>query len=109
MTTLVRAAEEKERAGEYGNAALLFNEARARVGDDTTMAIYTEPRVYENAGRALNVLVPTRCDPIQRRFVMTPAMVEAVRARQQRQPTGILDYQTIRSLADIDVGAFLSQ
>ena len=63
VTTLVRAAEEKERAGEYGNAALLFNETRARVGDDTTMAIYTEPRVYENAGRALNVLVPTRCDP----------------------------------------------
>ena len=40
---------------------------------------------------------------------MTPTMVEAVRARQQRQPTGILDYQTIRSLADIDVGPFLSQ
>ena len=109
VTALVRAAEESESTGEYGNAALLFNEARARVGDDTMMAFYTELRIYENASRALNVPDPTRCDPIQRRFVMTPVMVEAVRAHQQEQPTGILDYQTLRSLAHVDVGPVLAR
>ena len=109
VTALVRAAEERESAREYGNAALLFNEAHARVDGDTTMSVYTEHRVYENAGRALNVPVPVLCDPIQRRFVMSAAMVEAVRAHQQEVPTGILDYQTLRSLADIDVGSFLAR
>lgn len=106
---LIRAAEEKERLGEYGNAALLFNEAHAHVRDETTMAFYTERRVYENVGRVLDVRPPVQCDPIQRRFVMTPAMVDAVRAQQRAQPTGVLDYRTLRSLGDIDVGTFLAR
>ena len=110
VTALVRAAEERASVGEYGNAALLFNEAHARVSDDTMMAVFTEHRVYENAGQALNVPVPVECDPIQQRFVMTPTMVEAVRAQQ---PTAdrpdILGYQTIRTLANIDVGPFLAR
>ncbi len=109
VTALVRAAEERESAGEYGKAALFFNEAHARVDGNTMMSVYTEHLVYENAGRALNVPVPVLCDPIQRRFVMSPAMVEAIRARQQVEPTGILDYQTLRSLANIDVGPFLAR
>ncbi len=109
VTALVEAAEKSEIAEEYGNAALLFNEAHARVGDDTVVAEYIEPRVYENAGRALNVSDPIRCDPIQKRFVMTPTMFEAVKAYQGEQATGILDYKTIRGLADIDVGPFLAR
>ncbi len=109
VASLIRTADEMESTGKYGNAALLFNEAHARVVDDPEVAIFLEQRVYENAGRELKTLDPARCDPIQGRFVMSPQMVEAVRARQQDQPTGILDYKTLRSLADIDVASFLGQ
>ena len=74
------------------------------------MAAYTERRTYENAGRTLSVLVPVVCDPIQERFVMTPAMVDAVRAQQPTaERPDILGYQTIRNLANIDVGPFLAR
>ncbi len=109
ITALVDAAEQRESAGEYGNAALLFNEAHARVRDDPVAMAYIEPRVYENVGRELGVPNPIQCDPIQARFVMTPAMVETVKAHQQEQATGILDYETIRGFADIDVGPFLAR
>lgn len=109
VTALIRLAEERESVGQYGNAALLFNEALARNSDDTMIGLYVEQRVYENVGRALSVSNPIWCDPIQGRFVMTPELVDSVRARQQEQATGILDYLTIRGLADIDVGPFLGR
>ena len=112
QSALVNAAIESESGGEYGNAALLFNEAYARVKMDTKMAEfaeYIEPRIYMNAGLALNVAHPVKCDPMQARFVMTPKMLEAVKALQPEQPTGILDFQTIRSFSDMDIGPFLTQ
>ena len=109
VTALINVAEDMASAGVYGDAALIFNEARARVADNTQVAAYIEHRVYENAGRALSVPLPVQFDPLQQRFVMTSALVEAIRARQHQQPTGILDYQTLRSLAEIDVAPFLAR
>ena len=113
VAALVRAAEERESAAEYGNAALLFNEAHGHITEDTMTATYTEQRVYENAGRVLNVPAPVSCDPLQRRFVMTPTMVEVIKAHQEEKPMaeepGILGYSTLRSLAGIDVGPFLAE
>ena len=111
---LVRDAEKREQAKGYANAAFLFNEAHALIEEARAstdekhaiqnyemMAIYTELRVYENLGYALNVTNPVNCDPIQQRYVMTPTMVEEVKDFQNRtdiSPEGYLDYPTMRNL-----------
>ena len=113
VAALIHSAESMESAGKYANAALLFNEAHARVTGDTVTANQTELRVYENVGRALNVSNPIRCDPLQQKYVITPSMIEAIRDYQKEHPTmegrGILGYSTLRSLADIELGPFLAE
>ncbi|MYF35540.1 MAG: hypothetical protein F4226_01730 [Synechococcus sp. SB0678_bin_12] len=121
VVQVVRDAEKKEQAMDYANAASFFNEANAhirknapentdnqhQISDYKRMTIYTELRVYENSIKALDNIVsldisnPIRCDPDQRKYVMTPEMVAVVEGFQKRTgipTTGDLDFETMQEL-----------
>ena len=115
VAQLVREAEKSEQAKDYAKAVWLFNEAHfliemARSSTDDKhaienyrmMDIYTDLRIYENAGYALNISDPVICDPVQQRYVMTSTMVEEVKRFQKEtgisSPTGMLDYPTIQNM-----------
>ena len=116
VAQLVRDAEKREQVKDYAKAVLLFNEAHSRIEKARAstnnkyaienykmMAIYTELRIYENSGYILNISNPVSCDPIQQRYVMTPAMVYAITDFQERigiPVTGKLDYSTIFEFLD---------
>ena len=114
VAKLVSEAEKSEQAKDYATAVWLFNEAHfliemARSSEDDKHAIenyrmmntYTELRIYENAGYALDISDPVICAPRQQRYVMTSTMVEEVKRFQKQtgiSSTGMLDYSTIQNM-----------
>ena len=108
---LIQAAQEKEDREEHGVAALLYNEAGARSGDTGNVREYAAMEVYENVAREIGIHDAVWCDPEQGRFVMSPALLDGVREFQMRrslEATGKLDYETLRELAQDDVGLYLA-
>ena len=112
INRLLETAKQREKSGEHGTAALLYNEALSRMPRDDVSKI-VERAVYENIAEELELPFDRaiRCDPEQARFVMTPEMINAVRVHQNRvglDVTGTLGYSTLNSFSGADVGSFLN-
>lgn len=108
---LMRIAKEKERMEKYGDATLLYNEVQARASYSKKLADFSAHAAFVNAGKTLGVESSVNCDPEQRKYVLTPAMVSALEKHQKEMGillTGKLDYETIRSFSEFDVAEYLS-
>lgn len=108
---LLGIAKEKEQKGKFGDAALLFNEARARAPSLHEVADFAAHEAFVNAGKVLGVASPVRCDPEQEKYVLTDTMVEALKGYQKIigiASTGKLNYETVRSFSDLGVGDYWS-
>lgn len=111
VRNLLSIAKEKEQLGKFGDAALLFNEAYARVPPLDRVAKLAAHEAFMNAGKVLGVGSPVRCDPEQNKFVLTSSMVEALKSYQKVNgipSTGKLNYRTVRSFSDFGIGDYLS-
>ena len=102
-----------QEADKPGVTALLFNELTGRLqDDDLDLADAAEIETYRSLGKALSVDETVSYDPVQSRYVMHPSLSNQLRAYQQDHkelnPTGKIDYMTLRSLSGRNIGPFLS-
>jgi len=111
LSNLQKNAEWARQNGEYGVAALVYNELSVRAAAfDSNLALKAETNAYEYAGRALGVEEPTGFDPTQKRVVLSPEFIEKIRAYQKTNglpDSGKLDNATLTSLANAPIGRFL--
>jgi len=94
-----------------GTADALEKEIAARMAMNPSMQPADwSSLAYESAGVALGVEEPIQFDTNQRRFVMSEDLSRAVASFQASRgikKTGILDYKTLSTLSESDIGGFL--
>lgn len=99
--------------GDFGTAALAYNEIAARVGlagdeggTQSTLVINT----YKSAGKYLEVAEATWFDPQQNKVVMSENLQAAIIGLQKEKglkETGQLDFKTLESISNKKLGEVL--
>ncbi|MGE0456111.1 MAG: peptidoglycan-binding domain-containing protein [Vicinamibacteria bacterium] len=116
---LSRTAARKFDAGDWGTAALLYNDVHVRAtAINPEVAQTASKRTYEAMGNYLTaegvsgpISVPSVCPQKAPSCVMTDEMSQAIASfqRQNRiQSDGVVDYKTLRSAAKSDIAPYLA-
>lgn len=109
-------AKRYEATGQWGNAALAYNELAVRLSfADTDKAGQVRNKVYENFARAIETpqgIAVTAYDPSNKSNVMTGKFRDLLMKIQKNMGiavTGQLDFQTLDSVADTHVMQMMTE
>jgi len=104
-------AQFMENQGNYGEAALIYNEMMMRArGFDVASAEVFRLKVLEMFGKLLGIQEPFAVDPVQNRKVITPDFKKAIQKYQQEKglgESGRIDYGTLSVAAERPVSHYL--
>lgn len=104
-------AQFMENQGNYGEAALIYNEMMMRArGFDAASAEVFRLKVLEMFGKLLGIQEPFAVDPVQSRKVITPEFKKAIQKYQRDKGlggSGRIDYGTLSAAARRPVSHYL--